>query len=59
LAELRRLYGKSLERLQPFIACLPGRHDPVGLLQRDEIERRVAAFVAECQGGRGGPGLAS
>ena len=58
-AQRRRLYGKSLERLQPFIACLPGRHDPVGLLQRDEIERRVAAFVAECQGGRGGPGLAS
>jgi len=59
LAELRRLYAKSLERLQPFIACLPGRHDPVGLLQRDEIERRVEAFVAEHQGGRGGPGLAS
>jgi uncharacterized Ntn-hydrolase superfamily protein len=46
LGELRRLYEKSLERLQPFIACLPGRRDPVGLLHRDEIERRVEAFVA-------------
>ena len=59
LAELRRLYEKSLERLQPFIACLPGRHDPVGLLHRDEIERRVEAFVAERQGGAAGPRLAS
>jgi uncharacterized Ntn-hydrolase superfamily protein len=59
LAELRRLYQKSLERFQPFLACLPGRHDPVGLLQRDEIERRVEAFVAERQRGDGGPGLAS
>ena len=59
LAELRRLYEKSLERFQPFIACLPGRHDPVGLLHRDEIERRVEAFVAERQGGSGGPRLAS
>ena len=47
LAELRRLYEKSLERFQPFLACLPGRHDPVGLLHRDEIERRVEAFAAE------------
>ena len=59
LAELRRLYEKSLERLQPFLACLPGRHDPVGLLHRDEIERRVEAFVAERQGGAAGPRLAS
>jgi len=51
LGELRRLYEKSLERLQPFIACLPGRRDPVGLLHRDEIERRVEAFVAGRQGG--------
>ena len=51
LVELRRLYEKSLERLQPFIACLPGRRDPVGLLHRDEIERRVEAFVAGRQRG--------
>ncbi len=47
LAELRRLYEKSLERFQPFVACLPGRRDPVGLLHRDEIEARVEAFAAE------------
>jgi hypothetical protein len=59
LVELRRLYEKSLERFQPFIACLPGRHDPVGLLHRDDIERRVDEFVAERRRGDGGPGLAS
>jgi len=59
LAELRRLYEKSLERFQAFVACLPGRHDPVGLLHRDEIERRVEAFVAERRPGGDGQGLAS
>jgi len=59
LAELRRLYEKSLERFQPFLACLPGRHDPVGLLHREEIERRVDEFVAERRRGDGGAGLAS
>jgi uncharacterized Ntn-hydrolase superfamily protein len=47
LAELRRLHEKSLERFQPFLACLPGRRDPVGLLHREEIEARVEAFTAE------------
>ena len=46
IAELRRLYEKSLERFQPFVACLAGRNDPVGLLHRDEIERRIDAFTA-------------
>lgn len=46
LAELRRLYDKSLERFQPFIACLPGRHDPVGLTDRAEIEARIERFHA-------------
>jgi hypothetical protein len=53
LGELRRLYEKSLERLQPFIAGLPGRRDPVGLLHRDEIERRIDAFVASRPAGAG------
>ncbi|HEY3634147.1 MAG TPA: DUF1028 domain-containing protein, partial [Caldimonas sp.] len=44
--ELRRLYDKSFERFQPFVACLASRRDPVGLLQRDEIEARVEAFTA-------------
>ena len=47
LVELRRLHEKSLERFQAFLACLPGRDDPVGLLQRDQIEARVQAFSAE------------
>ena len=28
LTELRRLHDKSLERFQPFVACLPSRADP-------------------------------
>ena len=35
------------------------RHDPVGLLHRDEIERRVEAFVATHPHGGDGPGPAS
>ncbi len=46
IVELQRLYAKSLERYQPFIACLAGRHDPVGLTDRAEIEARIAAFHA-------------
>lgn len=44
LVELQRLYQVSLERYQPFIACLASRHDPVGLTDRTEIEARIAAF---------------
>ena len=57
IVELRRLQAKSLERFQPFVACLAGRNDPVGIVDRDEIERRIAAFAA-ARGRRGGPGLA-
>jgi len=46
IAELRRLYTVSLQRFQPFIACLPGRHDPVGELDRARIEARIDAFHA-------------
>jgi uncharacterized Ntn-hydrolase superfamily protein len=46
IAELRRLYAVSLQRFQPFIACLPGRHDPVGELDRARIEGRIEAFHA-------------
>ena len=46
LAELARLYRKSLERYQSFMACLAGRHDPVGLTDRDAIEARIALFHA-------------
>ena len=43
--ELRRLYDKSFERFQPFIACLASSRDPVGLLHRDEIEARIEASL--------------
>lgn len=45
--ELQRLYRKSLERYQPFMACLAGRHDPVGLTDRSEIEARIERFTRE------------
>jgi uncharacterized Ntn-hydrolase superfamily protein len=44
VTELQRLYRTSLERFQPFIACLAGRHDAVGLTDRDQIEARIQAF---------------
>jgi uncharacterized Ntn-hydrolase superfamily protein len=44
--ELRRLYDKSFERFQPFVACLASSRDPVGLVHRDEIESRIEAFLA-------------
>src|SRR4051812_19818002 len=50
--ELQRLYAKSLECYQPFVACLAGRHDPVGLTDRALIEERIARFHSE-RGGRG------
>lgn len=47
VAELQRLYQVSLERFQPFVACLAGRHDPVGITDRSELEERIARFQAE------------
>ena len=46
IVELQRLYRTSLERYQPFMACLAGRHDPVSVIDRAEIEARVARFHA-------------
>ena len=48
--ELQRLYRKSLERYQPFMACLAGRRDPVGITDRALIEARVAQFQQERKG---------
>jgi uncharacterized Ntn-hydrolase superfamily protein len=50
--ELQRLYEKSLERYQPFLACLAGRHDPVGVTDRAVIEERISAFHAQRGGSR-------
>src|SRR5215831_5438552 len=47
LAELRRLYVKSLERFQPFVACLPSRARPAGITDRAVIEAEVRRFQAE------------
>ncbi len=46
LAELRRLNDKSLERYQPFFACLPGRARPAGITDRALIETEIERFAA-------------
>ena len=51
IVELHRLYEKSLERYQPFMACLPGRHDPVGVTDRAQIEARIERFHAARRSG--------
>ena len=47
LVELRRLHAKSLERFQPFVACLPSRANPVGITDRAMIEREIERFHAD------------
>jgi uncharacterized Ntn-hydrolase superfamily protein len=47
LAELRRLHAASLERFQAFMSCLATRSNPVGIVDRAEIDARVARFHAE------------
>jgi uncharacterized Ntn-hydrolase superfamily protein len=46
LAELHRLWEKSLERYQPFVACLPGRVRPAGITDRALIEAAIERFTA-------------
>jgi len=46
LAELRRLFDRSLERFQPFVACLPSRANPAGIVDRGLIEREIERFQA-------------
>src|SRR5215831_21415275 len=46
LAELLRLYVKSLERYQPFVACLPSRARPAGITDRSQIEAEIERFQA-------------
>ena len=54
LAELRRLHAVSLERFQPFVACLPSRADPTGITDRVVIEERIERSRAEREASRGG-----
>jgi len=44
IAELKRLYRKSLERFQPFATCLPSRANPAGVTDRALIEATVQKF---------------
>ena len=46
ITELKRLYAKSLERYQPFTACLPTKARPAGLTDRQLIEAEVTRFHA-------------
>jgi uncharacterized Ntn-hydrolase superfamily protein len=46
IAELKRLYLVSLERYQPFIACLPSAARPAGITDRAAIEAEVERFQA-------------
>jgi len=43
LVELERLHRKSLERFQPFVACLATRERPAGELDRGVIEASIQA----------------
>jgi hypothetical protein len=47
---LRRLYDKSLERYQPFVACLPSRARPAGITDRAVIEAEIERFQARRAG---------
>jgi uncharacterized Ntn-hydrolase superfamily protein len=44
ITELKRLYAKSRERFQPFVTCLPRAGNPAGIVDRGEIEARIASF---------------
>jgi uncharacterized Ntn-hydrolase superfamily protein len=46
IQELQRLYQKSLERFQPFTACLPSRERPAGITDRAVIEAEIERFHA-------------
>ena len=46
LTELLRLYVRSLERYQPFVACLPSRAKPAGMTDRAQIEAEIERFHA-------------
>lgn len=59
LAELRRLYAKSLERFQPFTACLATTQRPAGETDRARIEAAIERFHAERAAAEAARGLRS
>ena len=50
MLELARLYEASLERFQPFLACVPSRARPAGVTDRNVIEERIAKFKSARNG---------
>ena len=50
IQELQRLYQKSLERFQPFVACLPSHARPAGITDRAVIEAEIERFQARRRG---------
>jgi uncharacterized Ntn-hydrolase superfamily protein len=46
LVELQRLEAVSRERFTHFMRVLPRRRDPLGLTDRDAIERAIARAIA-------------
>jgi uncharacterized Ntn-hydrolase superfamily protein len=46
LAELERLEAVSRERFTHFMRVLPRRRDPLGLIDRDAIEREISRSIA-------------
>lgn len=56
LRELRRLYGVSLERFQPFLTCLAGRGRPSGVTDRATIEATILRFHATRDAAASGDG---
>ena len=46
VVELRRLYETSLDRFQPFLACVPSKARPAGITDRAAIEELLAKFQA-------------
>jgi len=47
LGELRRLWRIAHQRFVPYQAACASRTDPVGLIDRAELDRRVSAYVTE------------
>ena len=50
IQELQRLHAKSLERYQPFTACLPSKMRPAGITNRSVIEAEIERFQARRRG---------
>ena len=49
LVELARLEAVSRERWVHFAKLLPSRRDPVGIIDRAELDARIAAMLIEAK----------